>query len=558
MNTSFAYVTNLEYRLKAATTEVRAFKSGEKYVKMQEEYRKELRHLERIIKRLEEELSTARCDIVIARNQWFEVFEELQKEFEQKLVFSKKRNKLLEKRALNAERQSDDLRNKVTEQRHEIYDLKTELEEEKGKVIKLKAQMNRDYENSSLPSSKSIKNKKISNNREKSGKKPGGQPGHKGHCRKKQIPTTKPVLLDPPQEVFNDPDFKKTSKTIIKQLVGIRMVLDVVEYRADVYYNSKTGERIHAAFPDGVVNDVNYDGSIKAFLFLLNNDCCTSIDKSRNFLSDLTGGKLNISKGMINKLGKEFARKTDMEQKKIFADMLQSPVMHVDCTNAKVNGKSSYVFVCATPDGKVLYFAREKKGHKGVKGTPVEAYQGILVHDHERTFYNYGSDHQECLAHVMRYLKDSMDNETDRTWSTEMRSLVQELIHYRNSLPAENKCNPAKISEYETKYKEILETARNEYDYIPATEYYKEGYNLYLRMEKYMSNHLLFLYDCKVPTTNNEAERLLRRYKRKQVQAMSFRSQESIDDLCQCMSMLVMMRQKEEANIFERVSQIFR
>lgn len=75
------------------------------------------------------------------------------------------------------------------------------------------------------------------------------------------------------------------------------------------------------------------------------------------------------------------------------------------------NGKGCYVYVCATPDGKALYFARAKKGHEGVKGTVAEDYHGILVHDHDITFYSYGTDHQECLAHVLRYLKDSMDNE---------------------------------------------------------------------------------------------------------------------------------------------------
>ena len=50
-------------------------------------------------------------------------------------------------------------------------------------------------------------------------------------------------------------------------MVSIRMVLNVTEYQADVYYNSHTGERAHAAFPDGVIDDVNYDGSIRAFLF---------------------------------------------------------------------------------------------------------------------------------------------------------------------------------------------------------------------------------------------------------------------------------------------------
>ena len=80
--------------------------------------------------------------------------------------------------------------------------------------------------------------------------------------------------------------FKKTSKTIRKQQVGIR-----------------------------------------AFLFLLNNDCCTSIDKSRHFLSDLTGGKLNISKGMVSRLSREFALKTEAERKAVYTDMLLSPVM---------------------------------------------------------------------------------------------------------------------------------------------------------------------------------------------------------------------------------------
>lgn len=335
------------------------------------------------------------------------------------------------------------------------------------------------------------------------------------------------------------------------------MVLDVTEYHADVYYNSKTGERVHAAFPDGIKDDVNYDGSIRAFLFLLNNDCCTSIDKSRKFLSDLTNGRLNISKVMISRLSREFALKTEPERRSAYADMLLSPVMHTDCTNARVNGKSCYVYVCALPDGKALYFAREKKGHEGVKGTVTQDYQGILVHDRELTYYNYGTDHQECLAHVLRYLKDSMDNEPDRTWNREMRSLIQEMIHFRNGTPLSDTPDPEAVSGFEKRYLEILETAKKEYENIPPGDYYREGYNLFLRMEKYMQNHLLFLHDPRVPATNNEAERLLRKYKRKQAQAVSFRNFDSIDYLCQCMSMLVLMRLEEPANIFDRVSRIF-
>lgn len=269
----------------------------------------------------------------------------------------------MEKRALRAEGQRDAALEKVTAQRQELYKIKTELDEANQKIQKLTAQMNRNYENSSIPSSKAITHKKISNSREKTGRKPGGQPGHSGYCRKKLVPT-EVFRLPPPEEVILDPDFKKTSKTITKQKIDINIEVQVTEYHADVYYNSKTGERIHAPFPQGVTDDVNYGGKLRAFLFLLNNDCCTSIDKSRRFLSDLTGGKVNISKGMINSLCKSFAEKTESERKKVFQDMLLSPVMHTDCTNARVNGENSYVFVCAVPDGGVLYFARKKKGMK--------------------------------------------------------------------------------------------------------------------------------------------------------------------------------------------------
>ena len=556
MPDAYDYIS-LMCRLKAAQARNKELESGEHYIKLKELHQKECRSYERKIQALLTEIEDAHKETIRVRNYWFQVLEDMLLEFEAMRKKADQKLREMEKRALLAERQRDDALEKAKEFRLKFYETATQLEEEQAKNQKLHAQINRDYENSSIPSSKAVRRKKITNNRKKTGRRPGGQPGHKGHCRKRQEPTQPVILLPPPEEVLEDCAFKKTARTIVKQMVSIRMVLNVTEYHADVYYNTKTGERVHAAFPDGVVDEVNYDGSIRAFLFLLNNDCCVSIDKSRKFLSDLTGGKLNISKGMISKLSREFALKTVPERRAAYADMLLSPVMHTDCTNAKENGKSCHVYVCAVPDGKVLYFAREKKGHEGIKGTVTEDYQGILVHDNDVTFYNYGADHQECLAHVLRYLKDSIENEPDRIWNKEMRSLLQEMIHFRNGIQLPHKPDPKTISGFEKRYQAVLETARREYGDIPANDYYRDGYNLFLRMEKYMRNHLLFLHDLRVPATNNEAERLLRNYKRKQAQAVTFRSFESIDYLCQCMSMLVLMRREEPANIFDRVSRIF-
>ena len=56
----------------------------------------------------------------------------------------------------------------------------------------------------------------------------------------------------------------------------------VTEYRTMEFYDKKKGRNVHAAFPDGVTDDVNYDESIKAVLFLLNNRCNVSLEKRRS------------------------------------------------------------------------------------------------------------------------------------------------------------------------------------------------------------------------------------------------------------------------------------
>ena len=138
-----------------------------------------------------------------------------------------------------------------------------------------------------------------------------------------------------------------------------------------------------------------------------------------------------------------------------------------------------------------------------------------------------------------------------------MYALLREMVHYRNSLVPGIEPDAGMVEKYEKRYDEVLRKAKKEYEYIPPSDYYRDGYNLYRRLEEYKENHLLFLHDPRVPATNNEAERLLRNYKRKQQQAVTFRSFDTISQLCQCMSMLVLMRRNEESNLFDRVSQIF-
>ena len=557
-NYQYELIATLQYRVKNLKAQVDAFRNGSKYQQMDAQYKSLLHTEESRIHKLEVELSKAHAQTIDVRNKWWDTIEDIYKDHQKELAAKNARISALEKRIILVEQQRDAALDKVAEQRHELYEVKTELEEEKGKNLKLMAQINRDYENSSKPSSQSPNHKKISNSREKSGKHPGGQPGHKGHGRKKQAVTEPVIMLTPPEEVLEDPDFKKTGKIIRKQMVNLRFFLEVNEYAAEVYYNSKTGERRHAQFPEGYINDVNYGGSVNALAFILNNECCVSIDKTIKLIADLTSGKLNISKGMVNGLSREFSMKTDKEKKELFASLMKKPVLHTDNTNARSNGNSRFVFIVAAPDGTAQYYFRENKGHAGVKGTPVDLNQSaIFIHDHDTTFYNYGSDHQECIAHILRYCKDSIQNEPDRKWNKKMYELLREMIHYRNGIDENQGFDEKTVSKFEERYDSILEEARKEYEYILPSKYYRDGFNLYSRMKEYRSNHLLFLHDLRVPHNNNMAERLLRAYKRKQHQVMSFRSDASIDYLCQSMSILLSLKQDSESSIYDSVSKIF-
>jgi len=91
-----------------------------------------------------------------------------------------------------------------------------------------------------------------------------------------------------------------TGNIIFRQVTGICVVPMVTEYYAVEFLDKKKGRNAHSTFPDGVTDDVNYDESIKAVLFLLNSRCNVSLEKTAQFVSNNTGGALSPCVGMIN------------------------------------------------------------------------------------------------------------------------------------------------------------------------------------------------------------------------------------------------------------------
>lgn len=407
-------------------------------------------------------------------------------------------------------------------------------------IQKLKAQITKDNTNSSIPSSQRPNHKTPPNNREKTGRKPGGQKGHTGHKRKKLEPTEPVHHLAPPACVVDNPEYYKTGKKIIKQLIRVSLKLEVIQYEADVYRHHKTRKKIHAAFPEGMVNEVEYDASVSALLSLLHSHGNMSYDKISEILSDLTGGKLRPSKGMMADLEKKFSLKSVTDRQQIFNRMLVYPYMHIDGTNVRVSGKNGQVLIETSPAGTLLYHTGVK-GDEAVKGTPAEIYDGTAVHDGESTFFHYGNNHQGCLVHELRYLKGSMDNEPNLTWASLMREYLQFLMHY---VSTEKRNGRTELSDEErtafiNQYDEILLLAEQEYEkHPPDRRYYVDGLNTMKRLKKRREHYLRFLSDLSIPYQNNPAELIARKEKMHSKQSGGYRSEAYSQYHCDVLSVL--------------------
>ena len=494
---------------------------------------------------LEKELRKLKASLAAAEKRFYEVVEE-------KLAAEKKAERL-ENELQDSQAHVISLISKNEKLALELKTAETELEELKGANKKLMIQAGKDFTNSSFPSSAQVFRKKIPNSRKPTGRKPGAQPGHRPYKRKAVQPSATKKIADPSRAL--DPDCYRTEQTIHKQLIDISIHVKVIDYVADVFRMRSTGSRFHGAFPDGVRNEVNYGPGVKALAFFLNNYCNVSILKTSELLSSLTGGAVSPSAGMVSSLVREFSAQSESDRLKIFRTLLDEKVLYSDATVGNVNGKRKAVFISRGKDC-ALYQGRDTKGHAGIAGTPVEKASHVVVHDHDKTFYAYGTAHQECLAHVLRYLESAIENEAHLTWHKKMQTLLREMIHYAKKNPEGRSPENQKVRGFRKKYRDILNQGKEEYKEHPPAKEFHDGYNLCCRMLEYMDAHLYFLSHPEVDWSNNVSERGLRKFKRKQKQAVVFRSMAGMTLYCDALTIIETARIRGE-NPFETVRGVF-
>jgi len=301
----------------------------------------------------------------------------------------------------------DELAALVVEQARVITELRERVAALEAENAELKRRLGMDSTNSSKPpSSDSPFTKPAPKSlRRKSGRKPGGQPGHPGSTlalvdnpneRKRHEPGPctgcGASLADAPEvgmerrQVFDLPPI--TVRVTEHQLIARRCAC---------------GATTCGAAPEGVTAPVQYGPRITAIILYLYVGQFLSKKRTAQALAELFGAP--VSEGTVATMTRRAADGLDDFRTQVKDRIAESEVAGFDETGLRVAGALHWVH-CARTDKYTLITCHPKRGTKGIDDAGVLGrFRGVAVHDAWAPYDTYAdARHQLCCAHALREL----------------------------------------------------------------------------------------------------------------------------------------------------------
>lgn len=443
-----------------------------------------------------------------------------------------------------------------------IKQLEETIDSLKTVITDLKSSKIKDSTNSNKPSSTNGYKKVIQNNRAKSDKSKGGQIGRKG---KTLNPTNNP---DEVVDVYGEDTCECGGKIIYscehikKQVIDILNQIKVIEYRYHKGKCEKCGKKYMAKIPKEHANPIQYSPRIKNVIPVIRNMSNMSIDTTQKVFNTLFSG-LEISTGWIHKQDKILSEKCEPIVEDIKEHLSLAEVAHSDETSIKIDDKLGCC-ICFFDDKAVMYGMFANKAEESFNEFDIyNEYSGILVHDHNKMYYKFlAMEHAECNVHILRYLKGVIDM-FERKGATKLRKFLMGI--YKEKLQAieegKDRLREERITEIEKEYMQILDEWENEYNTAikeitkKMPQSLKDEKNLFTRLREYKEEHLRFIKNFKVPFSNNEAERNLRKIKMKINVSKRFGKLECAKDYA-IIKTIIETSKKQGKDIFEVFSKI--
>ena len=428
-------------------------------------------------------------------------------------LFSKVDN--LTKQIKTQNKEIKKLKDESAEKDKKIEKLENENAKLKLEVERLKNQNKKDSSNSSKPSGTNGFKKVITNRREKSDRKQGGQKDHKGNSLGKEklekILENENVIKNPPIEI-NKNDNNKNARPYKTTVIDINISVTVTDY---LYYPDENG---NFNVPKKHKKHIVYGDNLKALAVDLMYESYNSTDATQNIISSITDNCLEIPKSTLINWSNEAKEKLMPEIENIEEQILNSYYAHFDESQIKVDGEA-FNEVCASTKKHTRMWTLKSKKHEELEKINVfNSFMGIIIKDGTDLYNGFGIAFSQCISHIQRYLKGIYDF-INHTGPRKMAEFLTKYNDYRKELIDKGieKFEEQELEKIIDEYDEIIRAWKKEWLTDKYNPQYDEERKLLSRMEDSDKEQILyFLKDFKVPATNNPVETDQRNIKMKQ------------------------------------------
>jgi transposase len=417
----------------------------------------------------------------------------------------------------------------------EVEALRGQVQELLAQNQQLLARLATDSHNSSKPpSSDPLGRKRPRSQRRRSGKKPGGQLGHRGETLHlvampdevvEHRPATCTGCQAPLDETAPVAGYERRQ---VHELPPVRLL--VREHRALQVRCPVCAQVNVGAFPAEAPSRAQYGPRLRGLAVYLVEQQLVPYARVRELVADLLGARLSL--GTLNRWVQQSAETLRPVEEQIKAALAHAPVLHSDETGIRRAGKLAWAHVAST--ARLTHYAMHaKRGREATDAIGIlPGYRGVSVHDGWKPYRAYTDcRHALCNIHHLRELT-FLEEQYHQAWAKELKGLLlamkeavaQTRTRGESALPA------AERRAFLTRYDDVLATglAANPPPERPPGQRGRvkqsPARNLLERLLIGKEEVLAFLDDFAIPFDNNQAEQDLRMLKVQQKIAGSFRS----------------------------------
>ena len=396
--------------------------------------------------------------------------------------------------------------------------------------------------------------------RRRSGRRPGGQPGHEGTTLR-QVEKPDVVVRHEPRACWSCGHGLAAAAEVSvtrRQVFEIPPVKTRVTEHRMVTRRCACGHETTAASPTNVDAAVQYGPRLTAIVVYLMVAQFGAQKRVAQAVADLFG--VPISQGSVAAMTTRAAKRLEGDfLTQLRAHLAREKLVHFDETGFRVEGKLHWVHSASSAKYSLVY-VHPKRGVKAMDaGGVLPGYTGVAVHDAWAPYDCYkDATHSLCCAHLVRELVAATELDADAAvWAKQGIEALLALKDAADTALATGRkaINPKVLAKHEELFRQAALVGIKDHN-GQTSKLGKKLHALARRMHDRRGDYLRFAHDPHTyPFDNNAAEREIRMVKLRQKVSGCMRTLAGAQQFCAIRSYLATAA-KHTINLLDALTQL--